>query len=194
MSTMVSKLFNCNTHQNSCASSNKPSQHDFSPAMEAHPVLKDKDMEKEQTKLSKNFTLEELCATSHKEFQKKNLEYGKTIKTRLENLANFLEEVRVVCNSPLLITSGVRCPELNKAVGGVATSQHVTGHAADIIPQKNGSVQDHFCKIFKSHLIYDQLILEKNKGKVWIHISFVGMRGRREALVFDSKKYVKYVG
>jgi hypothetical protein len=51
MSTMVSKLFNCNTHQDSCASSNNL-QHNSSPVMEAHPVLKDKDMEKEQTKLA----------------------------------------------------------------------------------------------------------------------------------------------
>lgn len=189
MSAIIKRI---NTHRDSCASGNPSEQVILSP-MEAHQQKKET-MDKEQTKLSENFTLEELCATSHKEFQKKNLEYGKTIKTRLENLANFLEEVRVVCDSPLLITSGVRCPELNKAVGGVATSQHVTGHAADIIPQKNGSVQDHFCKIFKSHLIYDQLILEEAKGKVWIHISYNSMKGRREALYYNGKKYVKYVG
>jgi hypothetical protein len=189
MSAIIKRI---NTHRDSCASNNPSEQVILSP-MEARQQKKET-MDKEQTKLSEHFTLEELCATSHKEFQKKNLEYGKTIKTRLENLANFLEEVSVVCDSPLLITSGVRCPELNKAVGGVATSQHVTGHAADIIPQKNGSVQDHFCKIFKSHLIYDQLILEETKGKIWIHISYKGMNGRREALYYNGKKYVKYVG
>lgn len=189
MSAIIKRI---NTHRDSCASGNPSEQVILSP-MEAHQQKKET-MDKEQTKLSEHFTLEELCATSHKQFQQRNLEYGKTIKTRLENLANFLEEVRVVCDSPLLITSGVRCPELNKAVGGVATSQHVTGHAADIIPQKNGSVQDHFCKIFKSHLIYDQLILEEAKGKVWIHISYNSMLGRREALVFDGKRYKKYTG
>ena len=189
MSAIIKRI---NTHRDSCASNNPSEQVILSP-MEARQQKKET-MDKEQTKLSEHFTLEELCATSHKQFQQRNLEYGKTIKTRLENLANFLEEVRVVCDSPLLITSGVRCPELNKAVGGVATSQHVTGHAADIIPQKNGSVQDHFCKIFKSHLIYDQLIMEMIGKKVWIHLSFVGMKGRREALIYNGKKYVPYKG
>lgn len=160
----------------------------------AHATKKGEDMNKEETKLSENFTLEELCKTSHKEYQEKNLAYGKTIKTRLENLADFLEEVREFCGCPILVTSGVRCPELNKAVGGVANSQHVTGHAADIVPQKGGSVQDHFCKIVNSHLIYDQCILEEAKGKVWIHISFVGMAGRRQALIYNGKKYVTYNG
>lgn len=149
---------------------------------------------KDDNRLTEHFTLNELAATSHKQYQQKNLAYAKTMRSRLEDLAYFLEEVRTVCDSPLLITSGVRCPELNKAVGGVATSQHVTGRAADIIPQANGSVQDHFCKIYNSHLIYDQLILENSKGKTWIHISWNGMSGRREALVYDGKKYKKYVG
>lgn len=158
------------------------------------PATQTKGKDMDENQLTQHFTLEEFAVTSHKEFQQKNLAYAKTMRTRLENMANFLEEVRAVCNSPLLITSGVRCPELNKAVGGVATSQHVTGHAVDIIPQKNGSVQDHFCKIFKSHLIYDEMILEEVNKKVWIHISFVGMNGRRKALTYNGRKYIEYKG
>ena len=188
---IVAKVFNRNTHQDSCASLNLSSNATSSPK-EAHPIIKDKEMEKEQTKLSEHFTLEELCATSHKQFKEKNLAYGKGLKNKLEDLAYFLEEVRKVCNSPLLVTSGVRCPDLNKAVGGATTSQHAKGEAADIIPTKNGSIQDHFCKIYDSNLIYDQLILEESKGKVWIHVSYKGMNGRREALYYNGKKYVVY--
>ena len=160
----------------------------------AQTTQKGKDMNKEETKLSQNFTLEELCKTSHKEYQQKNLAYGKTIKTRLENLANFLEEVREFLGCPLLVTSGVRCPELNKAVGGATTSQHMSGHAVDIIPQGKDSIQDCFCKIYKSHLVYDQCILEESKGKIWLHLSYNGMNGRREALYYNGKKYVRYNG
>ena len=191
MSKVVAKLFNRNTHQDSCASKSLYLSK-FSP-LEARQQKKET-MDKEQTKLSKNFTLEELCATSHKEFQKKNLEYGKSIKVRLENLAGFLEKVRELCGCPLLITSGVRCPELNKAVGGVPTSQHQSGHAADFIPQGKESIEDTFCKIYKSHLIYDELILECVGKKTWIHVSYKGMNGRREALYYNGKKYVPYKG
>ena len=43
-----------------------------------------------------------------------------------------LQPLRDTVGHPLLINSGYRCPELNREVGGVATSQHVLGSAADI--------------------------------------------------------------
>lgn len=160
----------------------------------AHTTAKGKEMTDDDIKLSPHFSLSELCTTNKKLYKDKNLEYGKTIKTRLETLAYFLEDVRKVCDCPLLITSGARCPELNAAVGGAKTSQHVTGHAADFIPQGKETIQTVFCKIYDSHLIYDQLILEESGGKIWIHISYNSMSGRREALVFDGKRYKKYTG
>lgn len=159
-----------------------------------HTTKKDEEMNDDNIQLSEHFKLSEFAHTNNKQYQQKNLAYAKTMINRLETLADFLEEVREVCDCPLLITSGVRCPELNKAVGGVETSQHVKGHAADIVPQGKGTVQDYFCKIFNSHLIYDQLILEETGGKVWIHISYAGMNGRRQALIYNGKKYVVYKG
>ena len=43
-----------------------------------------------------------------------------------------LQPLRDRVGHPLRINSGYRCPDLNRAVGGVATSQHVKGEAADI--------------------------------------------------------------
>ena len=43
-----------------------------------------------------------------------------------------MDELRSKLGRPIKITSGIRCPEHNKAVGGVPNSQHVTGIAADI--------------------------------------------------------------
>ena len=45
---------------------------------------------------------------------------------------NVLEPLRTKWGGPLMINSGYRCPELNKAVGGVETSQHCKGMAADV--------------------------------------------------------------
>ena len=43
-----------------------------------------------------------------------------------------LQPLRDAWGGPLFINSGYRCPELNKAVGGVPTSQHVLGQGADV--------------------------------------------------------------
>lgn len=57
---------------------------------------------------------------------------GKGIKVNPE-LKNKLEQLRkLVGNRPIKIVSGYRCPEHNKAVGGVKNSQHLSGNAADI--------------------------------------------------------------
>lgn len=51
------------------------------------------------------------------------------IKALVEDI---LQPLRNAWGGPLFINSGYRCPELNKAVGGVPTSQHVKGQAADV--------------------------------------------------------------
>src|SRR5687767_1536585 len=49
----------------------------------------------------------------------------------LEHLAKRMEEVRALFNKRIEITSGYRNPQVNAAVGGVPTSAHALGHAAD---------------------------------------------------------------
>ena len=43
-----------------------------------------------------------------------------------------LEKLRILAGRPIRVTSGYRCPEHNKAIGGAASSQHCLGTAADI--------------------------------------------------------------
>lgn len=45
---------------------------------------------------------------------------------------NVLQPLRNAWGKPLKVNSGYRCKALNAAVGGVPTSQHVKGEAADI--------------------------------------------------------------
>lgn len=78
----------------------------------------------------------------------------------------------------LRITSGYRCTALNKAVGGVANSQHLYGEAADLHvgSYENGRKMFEFVK---QNLVFDQMLFEhKRKGDVhWLHISFKSDRG-----------------
>lgn len=47
--------------------------------------------------------------------------------------SNLLEKLRVLNNNNcLIVSSGYRCTRLNKAIGGVSSSQHQKGEAAAI--------------------------------------------------------------
>lgn len=85
-------------------------------------------------------------------------------------ITNILEPARSYWGCQLFVNSGYRSPELNKRVGGVSSSQHCKGEAADIT---TGSTQGNrkLCEWMRLNLNYDQLILEK--GGKWIHVSYV---------------------
>lgn len=56
-----------------------------------------------------------------------------SILQNLQQLANRLQVIRDLVGRPVLINSGYRTPEHNRAVGGASASQHLQGKAADII-------------------------------------------------------------
>lgn len=72
---------------------------------------------------------------------------------------------------PINISSGYRCPALNRAVGGVTKSQHMKGEAADIrLPSI--AIGRKMLEYIVFHLPYDQVIWEHNTdGLYWIHVS-----------------------
>lgn len=126
-------------------------------------------------KLTEHFTLEELTTTSNKELKKLNFDKGSKELYKLTKLAAFAEQVRSVINCPMIITSGYRCEELNKAVGGSSTSQHIKFEAVDFIP-KSISAENAFCCISLSNLPFGQLILEKRGLGCILHISIGNSR------------------
>lgn len=88
----------------------------------------------------------------------------------IRTLALGMEQVRSICgNVPVTITSGYRSPRVNAAVGGVETSHHALGLAADFTV-KGYEARDVALMLAASHLVFDQLILEPSRGIV--HISF----------------------
>ena len=90
-----------------------------------------------QVRLSDHFTLGEMCKTSAKT-QNGNIPSHVHIEN-LKRLCGWLEQLRRRWNNiygegndPIIINSGYRSPEVNKAIGGVEGSNHLTGCAVDI--------------------------------------------------------------
>ena len=118
----------------------------------------------------KYFTIHELTHSDTAHQKGINNTPPPAIKVKLTSLINnLLDPIREAWGSPISVNSGYRCPVLNKAVGGVSTSQHQKGEAADITvgsPELNRQLFD---LIAKGDFDFDQLIDESNYS--WVHIS-----------------------
>ena len=99
---------------------------------------------------------------------------------------NILNPARQQLGYAVYITSGYRSPELNKAVGGAANSQHTTGEAADITTKWRTRNKKLFA-ILAQLGNFDQLIWEK--GGEWIHVSYRPGANRGEMLAYDGSSY-----
>lgn len=129
----------------------------------------------------KYFTIAELCASSTA--MAKGIDNTPTpgITQNLERLvANVLDPLREAWGKPIVVTSGYRCPELNKAVGGAKNSHHMQGMAADISTGNKVDNRRLFQKILDLGLPFTQLIDEK--GFSWIHVSYDTSNLKRQVL------------
>lgn len=83
--------------------------------------------------ISKNFTWEEFTASdTAKKLGILNQIIDWEVRDNVIALVEkVLQPLRDAWGKPITINSGYRCAELNKKVGGVATSQHTKGQAAD---------------------------------------------------------------
>lgn len=124
-------------------------------------------------KLSAHFTLAELTASKTAEMLGIDNMPPAEMLPRLVRVAEMLERVRSTLDAPVIVTSGFRCPTLNRAVGGVTSSDHAQGHAADIVAPGYGTPYEiaRLLAPLVSTLGIGQLILEGVKGKQWVHLS-----------------------
>lgn len=85
-------------------------------------------------------------------------------------------------NPAIAVSSGFRCPKLNKLVGGTATSVHQIGAAADLVPS-NGKTKEFisFTMQWVKGRKFDQCINEYSK---WVHLSFKNNRGEQRQQIF----------
>ena len=134
--------------------------------------------------LSEHFTLAELTATSHRQFD--NTPNASEM-ANLVRLAAFLEQVKTALGGkPVMINSGFRSKQVNDSVGSKDTSQHRIGCAADIrVP---GMTPNEVVKaVMAAGIGYDQLIREFD---AWTHISVpndASTAPRKQALIIDRQ-------
>ena len=141
-------------------------------------------------KLSPHFTLGEMTkSSSHPEVY--NIPSHEAI-ANLTNLTKWLEVLRKRYNAkygvgeePIRINSGYRSPQLNKKIGGVATSNHLTGCAVDIRVLGMEQLLRYATILLdyadESRLDFDELLIEKNRhGAIWLHFAVRPRDNRRK--------------
>ena len=134
-----------------------------------------------QAKLSQHFTLGELCKTSVKT-KDGNIPSHVHIEN-LKRVCSWLEMLRSEWNNrygdgddPIIINSGYRSAQVNKAVGGVATSNHLTGCAVDIRVLGMEQLLRYAVILLdisdESQENFDELLIERNaRGTYWLHFA-----------------------
>lgn len=137
--------------------------------------------------LSLHFTLEELVAHPHRGIDNTPTE-ANVVNLRL--LCGQILDPSWTLLGPLHVTSGYRCPELNRLVGGQVRSQHLDGLAADVTPRRK-SIAVAAELLLASEIPFDQLIVEYGS---WLHLSRArpGRQPRREALMIGKWSGGKY--
>ncbi len=143
--------------------------------------------------LTPHFSLSEMTRTSTglknvpNEAQVKNLAY----------LCQWLEMLRDEWNSrygegddPIVISSAYRSLEVNRAVGGTRTSNHLTGCAADIrcagIEQAIRYTTILLDIADESQEAFDELIIEHRGVTWWVHFAVRPQNNRRKVLILQQ--------
>ena len=146
-------------------------------------------------RLTPHFTLGEMTKTKYKT-KDGNIPSHVAIEN-LKRLCRWLEMLRSEWNKrygegndPIIINSGYRSWEVNKKAGGVATSNHLVGCAADI--KCIGKEQALRYAVILSDIAdeakddFDELIIEVRGSRVWVHFA-VRPKGNRRKILFDIK-------
>ena len=160
-------------------------------------------MRNEEMNLSQHFKLGELCKTKTgienvpNEEQVENLkrvcQWLEQLRLRYNQMRNEKGEMRngneemrnEVGEYPIVINSGFRSPEVNKAVGGVPTSNHLTGCAVDIrcigIEQalRYAAILLDISDLNKED--FDELLVEQKAHVIWIHFAVKPSGNRRRS-------------
>ena len=152
--------------------------------------------ENSTAKLSEHFTLGEFTKSgNHPEVY--NIPSHEAI-ANLKRLCGWLEELRKRYNAkygvgekPIRINSGYRSPQLNRKIGGVATSNHLTGCAVDIRVAGMEQLLRYAVILLdyadESKQEFDELLVEKNRhGAIWLHFAVRPSGNRRKVSFINA--------
>ena len=130
--------------------------------------------------ITKNFTLTEL--TTSREALRSQIG-NKPTPVALINLVKLsiylLQPLRTALRLPITINSAYRSNELNTLVGGVPTSQHLKGEAADITCTNNNAILN---TVISLGLPFDQMIIYPT----FVHLSFSDGKNRNQ-IIYNNK-------
>jgi len=90
-----------------------------------------------------------------------------------------------ISEKPIIINSGYRSPQLNKKIGGVAGSNHLTGCAVDIRVLGMEQLIRYATILLdyadESKQDFDELLIERNRyGAIWLHFAVRPFSNRRK--------------
>ena len=124
--------------------------------------------------LSRNFTLEEMNKSSTaQKYNIKNIPDADSLSNMKRLCEDILQPIRDEWKQPIIVTSGYRCPPLNKKVKGAVNSDHMYGAAADIktdSKQNNKLLWRTIMKLIEKDKIRCRQIIDEYDFS-WIHIS-----------------------
>ena len=136
-------------------------------------------------KITTNFSWEEMTgsATARKYHLVNRPGTGEMV--AVERLVKeLLQPLRDLYGRAIRISSGYRCAELNRLVGGVAASQHLRGEAADCVV--TGDAAGLLKVLEGSGLVFDQAILYRRRN--FLHLSLkVHGQNRQQVIVYPDK-------
>ena len=121
--------------------------------------------------LSQHFRLSEFCNWGK---YPNNMPTVQQIANMAYGCRQLLEPARQTIGCPIIVNSGFRNPEVNRRAGGVGSSQHLQGCAADIRPKDPQQFQS-LVDFLRIHPLTDQLLT----GSGWLHISWSPFRPAR---------------
>lgn len=138
--------------------------------------------------LSKNLSLSEMIRSeSAKRAGINNMPTEEHLANMKKLAENVFQPIRDHFKAPIHISSGYRSLELNKAIKGAKTSQHVLGQAVDIDvdASSNGINNKMIFEFIKNNIDFDQLINEFNYS--WVHVSY-NPNGKQRKQILDATK------
>lgn len=150
-------------------------------------------------RLTPHFTLKEMTVTNVKLGYVDKIRQTQPNEQVIENLTRvcqWLEMLRKEWNErygegndPVIVNSGYRCQEVNRLVGGCATSNHLTGCAADIRVMGKEQLLRYVTILLDisdtMHQDFDELLIERNSRGYWLHFAVRPQNNRRKILLIN---------